>query len=95
MVRDVFNQVILDIAHDSAASVTAELLVNRITNTDWSICLRWDRLEGDAPQSPLGVGIAEAFSTLGLVDHTAWTNDIIKKEPNYGKQRSSFQETRK
>ena len=84
-VKAVFNQVKHSIAHDPAFSVTAELYVNRITNTDWSIYLHWNHQEVTSPQSLLGMGIAEAFSSLGLVDHSAWTNDIVKKETDYGK----------
>jgi hypothetical protein len=79
-VRDIFNQVNSDTIPNPDHALNVELYVNNNNETDWSIYLYWKRQNGDSSKTVMGLSIAEAFSNLGLVHHSVWAKDIMRKE---------------
>lgn len=85
-VRDIFSQLYPDASPSQDNPLNAELYVNHNNETDWSIYLYWNQQYGDPFKTQMGLGIAEAFSNLGLVDHSAWTKDLMNKEIDHEKK---------
>jgi hypothetical protein len=83
VIHDIFNEVNAGRCPVPDKAVAAELYANHHVETDWSIYLY--RSVRDAPPSKtrLGLNIAEAFSSLGLVNHSVWIMDLIKKETHH------------
>jgi hypothetical protein len=50
----------------------AVLFQSSIVPNDWSICFWSFDAGNDVAKSPSAVRCAEAFRSIGLVDHTAW-----------------------
>lgn len=69
-VLDTFRQVKTQISNESNLSKRTELYNNTKNGTDWSIYLHWKKPEQGQNKTLLGISIAEAFSSLGLVNHT-------------------------
>lgn len=84
-VRDIFNTVNPAAISSQVNALNAELYVDHINDTDWSIYLYWNRQDEDPYKTPMGLGIAEAFSSLGLVHHSAWAKDLVHRDIDYEK----------
>jgi hypothetical protein len=77
-VKKIFSQVCLNQEEALDNQCKAELYANQHHGTDWSVILHWNRPYGYSLKTLLGSSIAEAFHSLGLVNHSVW----IKKEFN-------------
>ncbi|MCP4118508.1 MAG: hypothetical protein GY737_24540 [Desulfobacteraceae bacterium] len=80
MIRDIFREVSAGSALVPDDAVAAELYVKNHVETDWSIYLYRNRLDAPPSKTRLGLTIAEAFCSLGLVNHSVWRMDLMKKE---------------
>ncbi len=80
VIHDIFWEVSAGRSLVPAKAVAAELYVNNHVKTDWSIYLYRSVLDAPPSKTCLGLNIAEAFGSLGLVNHSVWTMDLIKKE---------------
>lgn len=87
VIRGIFSEVISGTGPASEKAVAAELYENDHVETDWSIHLYRNRLEDSPSKTRLGLNIAEAFCSLGLVNHSVWTMDLIKKETDHEKKK--------
>jgi hypothetical protein len=85
-VRDIFKQLDLDAIPNRDAKLNAELYVDHINDTDWSIYLYWTRQDGAPFKTLMGLGIAEAFSHMGLVHHSAWARDLARTDIDHETQ---------
>ncbi|MBI9089360.1 MAG: hypothetical protein JEZ12_09090 [Desulfobacterium sp.] len=83
VIRDIFWQVNAGGYPDPDNGMDAELYSNHQVETDWSIHLYRDGLDGPPSKTCLGLNIADAFCSLGLVNHSVWTMDLMKKETNH------------
>ena len=83
VIRDIFREVSAGSARIPDDAVGAELYVNNHVETDWSIYLYRNRREAPPSKTRLGLTIAEAFGALGLVNHSVWTMDLMKKETDH------------
>ncbi len=80
LVRKIFWEVSSEKCLISETPGDVELYVNQKVETDWSIYLYQNGSDGSASKSRLGLSIAEAFCSLGLVNHSVWTMNLMKKE---------------
>lgn len=80
LIHDIFSKVSAGRCPVPDKAVAAELYVNHRVETDWSIYLYRSVLDAPPSKTRLGLNIAEAFGSLGLVNHSVWTMDLIKKE---------------
>lgn len=87
VIHDIFNEVTAGRCPDPGKTMAAELYRNNHVETDWSIYLYRSALETPPSKTCLGLNIAEAFGSLGLVNHSVWTMGLIKKETYHGKKR--------
>ena len=88
-VRKIFSQVNPGQEAIQDNTCEAELYVNQHHETDWSIYLHWNRPYGYHLKTLLGLSIAEAFHSLGLVNHSIWIKDLMTKEIEGEKGESS------
>ena len=79
-VYEIFREVSSGKCLISGKKISARLYVNSMVETDWSIYLYQSHLHGAPSKTPLGLNIAEAFCSLGLVNHSVWTMNLIRKE---------------
>lgn len=71
-VQDIFAQANPELAKESGQAGHVELYINTKNETDWSIYLYRRQQAKDAAKTTLGLNIAEALRSLGLVNHTLW-----------------------
>ena len=83
VIHDIFKEVNAGNARVPDDAVGAELYMNDHVETDWSIYLYRNRLEAPPSKTRLGLTIAEAFCSLGLVNHSVWTMDLMKKDTDH------------
>ena len=76
-VQEIFDQLNPVLGENADHLADVELYLNMKDKTDWSIYLHWLQLAPKESKTVLGLNIAEAFSALGLVNHTLWTRDQI------------------
>jgi hypothetical protein len=80
VIHGIFSEVSAGRSLDPDKALAAELYVNNHVETDWSIYLYRNVLETPPSKTCLGLNIAETFGSLGLVNHSVWTMDLMKKE---------------
>jgi len=83
MIHDIFSEVNAGRCPVPDKAVTAELYMNNHVETDWSIYLYRSVVDTPPSKTCLGLNIAEAFGSLGLVNHSVWTMDLMKKETHH------------
>ena len=83
VIHDIFCEVSAGRCLVPEKAVAAELYVNNHVETDWSIYLYRSRVEAPPSKTRLGLTIAEEFGALGLVNHSVWTMDLMKKETDH------------
>ena len=87
VVREIFRKISREVSAEKSPvpekAMAVELYENQKVETDWSIYLYQSGWDGSASKSRLGLSIAEAFSSLGLVNHSVWTMDLMKKETTH------------
>lgn len=74
-VQSVFKQLQATLVESEDCERAAELFLNSKNKTDWSIYLYWQQPFQDPVKTMVGISIAEAFNSLGLVNHSCWIRD--------------------
>ncbi len=83
-ILDIFDQVNHEMEACPDALRHAELYFNNDVETDWSIYLHWENHHGGHPsRTLLGLNIAEAFRSFGLVNHSVWRRKSTGNEIEY------------
>jgi len=83
VVQKIFREVNSGISKVADKAVAAELYVSKQVETDWAVYLYQTRSDGAVAKTLLGLNIAEAFCSLGLVNHSVWAMELMKKERSY------------
>lgn len=78
-ILDIFNQVSQGKRAHPDYFHYAELFANTTIETDWSIYIHWPHQAGHPSKTVLGSSIAEAFQSLGLVNHSVWEKKYAKR----------------
>ncbi len=82
-ILDIFDQVNHGKVQLPSSSGHPELYANTDIETDWSIHLKWQRQGKHPSKTIIGLSIAEAFRSLGLVNHSIWNKKkSVEKEMN-------------
>ncbi len=71
-VKEMLDHIRSGSVHETETKIEAELYVNQKLDSDWSIHLVRSQKDRTVEKTVLGSCIAEAFSSLGLVNHTIW-----------------------
>ncbi|MBW2185746.1 MAG: hypothetical protein JRG71_04845 [Deltaproteobacteria bacterium] len=85
-VQAVFDQVNPQLSEREELDGCAELYLNAQNESDWSIHLYWKAQVQVPSKTLLGIGIAEVFNSLGLVNHSIWQKGYSVQ--NYDKKSS-------
>ncbi len=79
-VREVMDHVRSGCCPVTGRAISAELFMNPALEMDWAIHLFRGAGDGPPGKSSLGVSIAELFASLGIVNHSVWSADLVEKE---------------
>ncbi len=71
-IRKIFGQVEAGLVSDPEKPITADLLTCSGVETDWCVRLHRGAEVRPPAKTRLGLNLAEAFRSLGLVKHTVW-----------------------